>query len=293
MASRWDVTRAVRASDLPAPSRLIMLVLADVADVGTAEVPERFTPSLNVLARETGLDKSTVRRHLDLLEEAQWVVRMRPTEEAARREGERTRYRLRVPRGSRVPLPVGAQNHPPRGSVPLGLGAQSPHPRGTVPLIPNSSDHSDQRPDQNPSSSVNSHRPDVEKVCAHLADRMVANGCKRPKITKGWLDAARLMIDKDHHDPGHLIAVIDWCQSDEFWRGNVLSMPKLREKYDQLRLAAQRARPARASPAGGLIERNGMLLKPETAQRLDRRAYFEKLDAARASQTQLAIEGLP
>lgn len=30
-----------------------------------------------------------------------------------------------------------------------------------------------------------------------------------------------------------------WCQGDEFWRSNVQSMPKLREKFDQLRLKAQ------------------------------------------------------
>jgi hypothetical protein len=35
---------------------------------------------------------------------------------------------------------------------------------------------------------------------------------------------------------------IDWCQDDEFWRSNVLSMPKLREKYEQLRLQASRRR---------------------------------------------------
>jgi hypothetical protein len=58
--ARWRVTRAVRGSTLPAPAKLIMLVLADVADVGTAEIPPNRTPSLTVLARETGLGRSTV-----------------------------------------------------------------------------------------------------------------------------------------------------------------------------------------------------------------------------------------
>ena len=254
---RWDVTRAVRTSDLPAPSRLVMLVLADVSDVGTAEIPERFTPSLNVLARETGLDKSTVRRHLDQLEAEGWVIRMRPSAHAARTEGERTRYRLCIPAGLAETVEraaLGAENHPPRGSVPpprgtepLGLGAESPQPRGTVPLIPISAYHSDQVPDQTPSSSDAPHRPDVEKVCEHLADRMVTNGCLRPTITKRWRDAARLMIDKDGRTPEHLIAVIDWCQNDEFWRANIHSMPTLRRQYDRLRQSAERTR-SRASP---------------------------------------------
>src|ERR1041385_3166074 len=95
--SRWTVTRAVRGSALPAPSRLIMLTLADVAEVGTAEIPEPHTPSLSVLAAETGLDRATGRRHLYLLEKAGWVVRRRPEVAAARIQKERTRYRLTIP----------------------------------------------------------------------------------------------------------------------------------------------------------------------------------------------------
>ena len=91
---------------------------------------------------------------------------------------------------------------------------------------------------------VEEHRPDVEKICDHLADRIVANGSKRPVITGGWRTEARLLIDKDSRTVDQVIKAIDWCQTDSFWRTNILSMPKLREKYDQLRLAAQR-------PAGG------------------------------------------
>src|SRR5690606_6536350 len=92
-------------------------------------------------------------------------------------------------------------------------------------------------------------RPDVTRICQHLADRIEANGCKRPTVSKRWLDAARLMLDIDGRTEAQIIGAIDWCQSDEFWRSNILSMPKLREKYDQLRLAAQRGNGARASPA--------------------------------------------
>jgi hypothetical protein len=83
-------------------------------------------------------------------------------------------------------------------------------------------------------------RPDVDRLCQHLADRMVDNGTVRPLITKRWRDAARLMLDKEGRTEEQVHAAIDWCQSDGFWKANILSMPKLREKYDQLRLAAQR-----------------------------------------------------
>ena len=84
-------------------------------------------------------------------------------------------------------------------------------------------------------------RADVARLCEHLAERIEANGAKRPAITGKWRDAARLMLDNDHRTEQEVHGAIDWCQGDEFWRGNVLSMPKLREKYDQLRLQAQRS----------------------------------------------------
>ena len=91
-----------------------------------------------------------------------------------------------------------------------------------------------------PTADAVNGRPDVEHLCTLLADRIEANGSKRPQITKRWRDAARLMIDRDGRDEEHVAKAIEWCQKDEFWRANILSMPKLREKYDQLRLQASR-----------------------------------------------------
>lgn len=99
-------------------------------------------------------------------------------------------------------------------------------------------------------------RADVNRLCHHLADRIAENGAKRPTITKGWRDAARLMLDRDGRTEQEIHGAIDWCQADEFWRANVLSMPKLREKYDQLRLQAQRGRPtSRAQETNDIFDR--------------------------------------
>lgn len=83
-------------------------------------------------------------------------------------------------------------------------------------------------------------RDDIERICNHLADRIEANGSKRPTITKRWRDAARLMLDKDGRTEEQIHRAIDWCQDDTFWRANILSLPKLRDKFDQLRLQATR-----------------------------------------------------
>lgn len=112
MVTRWEITKAVRASDLPAPSRLIMLTLADVADTGTAEIPAQFTPSLTVLTGETGLSRSTVAMHLRALESDGWVVRVRPATAEALGRGERTRYQLQIPRPSSATGPVQEMDKP-------------------------------------------------------------------------------------------------------------------------------------------------------------------------------------
>lgn len=87
-----------------------------------------------------------------------------------------------------------------------------------------------------PSRAAASSRPEVEALCEHLRNRIVANGSRTPAITNGWRDAARLMLDRDQRSLDQAHELIDWCQDHEFWRSNILGMPKFREKFDQLRL---------------------------------------------------------
>lgn len=99
-------------------------------------------------------------------------------------------------------------------------------------------------------------RPEVERLCTLLADLVEANGAKRPTVTKRWRDAARLMIDRDGHSTEQIEWLIRWSQRDEFWRANILSMPKFRDKFDQLRLKATREhanrRPSLAEQAAAI-----------------------------------------
>jgi hypothetical protein len=90
-----------------------------------------------------------------------------------------------------------------------------------------------------PRRNLNDGRDDVMRLCDHLAERIEGNGNKRPKISVEWQDAARLMIDNDKLTEPQIHKAVDWCQSNEFWRKNVMSMPTLREKYDRLRMDAE------------------------------------------------------
>jgi hypothetical protein len=78
--------------------------------------------------------------------------------------------------------------------------------------------------------------PEASHLCNVLADLIEANGSKRPKVTKAWLDSARLMLVRDSRDAEAAEELIRWSQENEFWRTNILSMPTFREKYDRLRL---------------------------------------------------------
>jgi hypothetical protein len=168
----------------------------------------------------------------------------------------RNGYEVTMPRGADIaPLP-GSKG---ADSAPLAVTPQNLHPAESAPL-----ERHNGRSERNPAESAPlaisnmfitstgidevqvknvpaiTSRPDVERLCRHLADRIEANGCKRPAIGKKWRDAARLMIDRDGRTEQQITAAIDWCQDSEFWRANILSMPKLREKYDQLRMQAVR-----------------------------------------------------
>jgi len=49
-----------------------------------------------------------------------------------------------------------------------------------------------------------------------------------------WADEVRLMVDRDKIDICLIKSVVTWCQQDSFWRSNILSTKKLREKFNQL-----------------------------------------------------------
>lgn len=92
-------------------------------------------------------------------------------------------------------------------------------------------------PKEKKPTSAKPPREEVELLCKRLHDRIESNGSKIT-VTEGWRTAARLMLDRDERDLDKALRLIDWCQDDEFWRGNILSMAKFRAKYDQMRLRA-------------------------------------------------------
>lgn len=102
--SRWDAEAAVKASSLPAPSRLLLLVLLTHVTKGTLTVPEAYSPSLSTLMAETGLSRGSVANHLNHLEQEGWLTRRRPNVAKARSEKARTGYQITIPASARAGL---------------------------------------------------------------------------------------------------------------------------------------------------------------------------------------------
>lgn len=219
----WEHSRAAGID------RLVLLAIADAANDDGAQA----WPSGETLARKTGVNLRTVQRSVRRLVDLGEVS----VKTNAGKNGANV-YRVHMaaqtpgtappPRRSATP----AQRHPRQNAAP----AETTQTPGTAPPEPSLNRPTESLRDSAPEI----RRDDVERLCAHLADRIEANGCKRPKVTARWRSSARLLLDADGRTEQQIHNAIDWCQTDEFWRANVLSMPTLREKYDQLRLAAQR-----------------------------------------------------
>lgn len=83
-------------------------------------------------------------------------------------------------------------------------------------------------------------RKDVEQLCSTLQAMMVERGCRKPSITRKWRDAARLLLDRDKIPLNEALIVLAWSQKDEFWQGNIMSMPTFRKQYDKLKVQAKK-----------------------------------------------------
>ena len=88
-------------------------------------------------------------------------------------------------------------------------------------------------------------REDVKAVIEAFQASLDARDVKRGRVTKAWRDAARLMLDRDGRTVEQVQRCCQWLAQDPFWRKNILALPKLREQYDRLRLAAESERTPR------------------------------------------------
>ena len=90
------------------------------------------------------------------------------------------------------------------------------------------------------------------ELCELLAHEIQANGSRKPKVTSRWVQDMDKILRLDDRSVDQVRSAIFWCQGNSFWKANILSPAKLREKYDQLRLQA--SRDVGRHPLNGLSE---------------------------------------
>ena len=114
------------------------------------------------------------------------------------------------------------------------------------------------RPSKAEGSSSDRREPDPDdRAIAERLDELIHANNPRARPTSAaqlrqWVDVVRLMRERDGRTRDEIRAVLEWSQRDQFWRANILSMGKLREKFDQLALRMQSppASSGRAAPVG-------------------------------------------
>lgn len=233
-------------------SKLVLIALANHARPdGTAAFP-----SVETISRYTCLSERAIRHHLDLLEEQGVIRRCDPRIVAAyikRVDRRPVGFDLCMSGVREVHLDEerGASDAPDGVHLTSERGAGGAPEPLQEPSIENrpyiTSDVSDP-----PLPQVLSESPyleDARRLCQVLAECMVANGSRPPRVTPAWISDMERIMRIDGRTPEQVERAIRWSQSNEFWRSNILSPGKLRTKYDTLRMQAERDQ-RRAQPRG-------------------------------------------
>lgn len=94
--------------------------------------------------------------------------------------------------------------------------------------------------------------------------KAVHQGFRAPPNFGRWENEARLLLERDQRPLAEAQELARWLfesssSEAEFWRGNVLSVPKFRQKYDQLRAQKRRSecRGHRPGPIEQMIREYG------------------------------------
>jgi hypothetical protein len=208
-------------------------------------------PSLDKLANRAHLRRDSVMRAVAELEAANLVSKQRRT----RSDGgdASTGYTL-IPMVHAPPEDPGTENQSPgedKKAVPGGVPETCP-PRG----------HENGRPRKDHKKRLSSSKLRFSPEDLATAEWMFQQirdldpTCKPPDLEK-WAQTVRLMRECDGRSDASIRATFAWANADTFWKSNVLSPSKLREKWTTLaikmktngRPAGHRVGPGQRHPA--------------------------------------------
>ena len=93
---------------------------------------------------------------------------------------------------------------------------------------------------ENTTENINSRKQafdedsDVVKLVNFFVEEIRKNRPQFKGHSKSWFTDMDKLLRIDKRDPSEVCRVIRFAQADDFWKSNILSVKKLREKYDNL-----------------------------------------------------------
>jgi hypothetical protein len=227
-------------------SKLVLIALANHAD----RHGRNAFPSVATISLYTCLSERAIRQHLDLLEKSGLIRPSDPEIVAAyikRADRRPLGFDLAMDGVQEVPVVRSrGASHAATGCISRRNGVQEIPERGAgdapEPLLePYTEPSIETVSDVMPSTLAQSeYLDDAKRLCQVLADCIVANGSKPPKVTTTWVAEMDRLMRIDGRTPSQVESAIRWSQGNDFWKANILSPMKLRAKYETLRLQASR-----------------------------------------------------
>ena len=183
---------------VPSSEKLVLLCLSDCHNADTGQC----NPSVNYICKKTSLDRKTVLKSLRLLNDKDWLSRIKV-------EGSSNQYFLSI-----------------GGSPILGHGQAhiSPEP------VPNLG----HKPINKPKKNLRWEKGDMETVESIFNLLLALNPKHRKPSMDSWANEVRLMRENDGHSHSEIMDLFRFANSDNFWKSNILSPKKLRDKWDVL-----------------------------------------------------------
>lgn len=136
-------------------------------------------------------------------------------------------------------------------------GARKTNAKRTANAAANAAANADDLPPKNPANGSayqnhikpirpNKYSDDDFALAKEMSAKILelSPSAKKPNLEK-WASEIRLMREQDSRNLETIREVFRWANLDSFWRANILSPAKLREKFDQLSIQ-------RASKTGGV-----------------------------------------
>jgi len=112
------------------------------------------------------------------------------------------------------------------------------------------------KPKHNPDTYK--YSPEHMELSVLLKELILDNHPAHRKITdrdlERWSNTVRLMVERDKRSLDEVREVIVWSQNDEFWKQNILSTPKLREKFDMLAMKMKNQSSLNRGNSGGWFD---------------------------------------